>query len=95
MATSGHDKSHDSLDLSEIDAELEDLDRSSESEPTDSLIWEECQADLTYEYIAKKLNINDFSGFEPLTSTTTEAVCCSRNPFTLWGIFPFDDKLPW
>ena len=35
----------------------------------DSLIWEECQADLAYDNIAKESSIHDFLGFEPLTST--------------------------
>ena len=69
MATGGHDKSHESLDLSGIEAELENLDRSSESEPTDSLIWENCQAELAYEHIAKETSKHDFLGFEQLTST--------------------------
>ena len=66
MATGGQDKSHESLDLSEINAELENLDRSSESEPTDSLIWENCQAELAYEHIAKETSEHDFLGFGQL-----------------------------
>ena len=69
MATGGHDKSHESLDLSGIEAELESLDKSSESEPTDSLIWENCQAELAYEHIAEETSKRDFIGFEQLTST--------------------------
>ena len=64
MATGGGDKSNDTLDLSEINAELENLDTSSESEPTDSLVWENSQADLAYENMAKETSKNDFSGFE-------------------------------
>ena len=80
MASGGHDKSHDSLDLSEIYAEIEKLDKSSESEQTDSLTWEECQAELAYEDIAKESSINDFPGFEPLTSTPTKSAHSSTAP---------------
>jgi len=73
MASGGDDDSYD-LDLSEINAELENLDKSSESEPTDSLIWEECKAEFEYEDIEKKSSIlNDFRGFKPLTSTPKSA----------------------
>ena len=73
MATGGHVKSYDSLDLSEINAELENLDKPSGSELADSLVWEESQADLAYDNIAKESSINDFSGFKALTSTPTKS----------------------
>ena len=68
---SGEDDELYELNLSEINAELENLDRSSESEPTDSLVWEECKAELEYEDIAKESIIKDFRRFEPSTSTPT------------------------
>ena len=80
MASGGDDESHH-LDLSEINAELENLDKSSDSEHTDSLVWEECKADLVYEDIAKDSSIlNDFRGFEPLTSTPTKSAHSSTAP---------------
>ena len=77
---SGEDDELYELDLSEINAELENLDRSSESEPTDSLVWEECKAELEYEDIAKESIIKDFRGFEPLTSTPTKSAHSSTAP---------------
>ena len=79
MASGEDDESYD-LDLSEINAELENLDKSSESEPTDSLIWEECKAELEYEDIAKESIIKDFRGFEPLPSTPTKSAHSSTAP---------------
>ena len=68
------------LDLSEINAELENLDRSSESEPADSLVWEECKAELAYEDIANESIKKDFSGFKPSTSTPTKSAHSSTAP---------------
>ena len=48
------------------------MDKSSGSDLTDSLVWEECQADLAYDNIAKESGIHNFLGFEPLTSTPTK-----------------------
>ena len=80
MASGGDDESHH-LDLSEINAELENLDKSSDSEHTDSLVWEECKADLEYKDIAKTSSLlNDFQGFEPLTSTPTKSAHSSTAP---------------
>merc|ERR1711874_127302 len=56
-------------DLSEINAELEKLNRSCESILTDNLDWEDSQAELAYEYIAKETSEHDFLGFGQLTST--------------------------
>ena len=80
MASGGHDESHDNLDLTEINAEIEKLDLSSESEQTDSLIWEECKADLEYDDIAEESNLNDFEGFEPITSTPIKSAHSSTAP---------------
>ena len=82
MATGGHDKSYDSLDLSEINAELENLDRSSESETTDSLVWENSKAELAYECIEKETNKHDFLGFEQLTSTPIKSAHSTTAPTT-------------
>ena len=82
MATGGGDKSNDTLDLSEINAELENLDTSSESEPTDSLVWENCKADVEYEHIAKETSKNDFPGFEAVTSTPIKSAHSSTAPTT-------------
>ena len=64
MATGGHDKSHESLDLSGINAELENLNRSCESILTDNLVWEDSQAELAYEHIAKETSKHDFQGLD-------------------------------
>ena len=80
MASGGHDESHDNLDLTEINAEIEKLDLSSESEQTDSLIWEECKADLEYDDIAEESNLNNFEGFEPITSTPIKSAHSSTAP---------------
>ena len=82
MASGGHDESHDNLDLTEVNAEIEKLDLSSESEQTDSLIWEECKADLEYDDIAEESNLNNFEGFEPITSTPIKSAHSSTAPTT-------------
>ena len=69
MATGEDDKLNNNLDLSEINAELEDLNRSCESILSDNLVWEDSQAELAYENIAKETRKYDFTGFERVTST--------------------------
>ena len=69
MATGGYNTSDDDLDLSEVNAEIKKLDKSSGSDITDSLDWENSQADLAYDGIAKESDRHDFLGFPTLTST--------------------------
>ena len=69
MATGEDDKLNNNLDLSEINAELEDLNRSCESILSDNLVWEDSQAELAYENIAKETRKYDFTGFKQVTST--------------------------
>ena len=71
MATGGYNTSDDSLDLSEINAEIQKLEKSSDSDIADSLAWENSQPDLAYDSIAKEEDKKEFLGF-PLTSTPTE-----------------------
>ena len=53
MASGGRDESENNLDLSEIMAEIGDLETSTESEYKDcSLTWEVTKADQEYEDIA-------------------------------------------
>ena len=72
MAVGGHNTSDDSLDLSELNAEIEKLGKSSESDIEDSLAWENSQADLAFDSIAKEEDKKEFLGF-PLTSTPTKS----------------------
>ena len=69
MATGEDDKLNNNLDLSEVNAELEDLNRSCESILSDNLVWEDSQAELAYENIAKETRKYDFTGFKQVTST--------------------------
>ena len=83
MASGGGDEPENNLDLSEVIAEIRDLDTSTESDYKDSvayepeskdssLAWELTKADLEYEQIATEAEANPFIGFGPQTSTPTK-----------------------